>query len=125
MKREQLDVQQALQRAKGLPYAWICRLSQVYLGYCPAEISLEELLEARFFGPEEEVRLFFREGQLQAAVCIEEPGDRVIPATYALQHPEQFGQELTVHQMVESDEDGQCYVAAVRLAEWKGGAGDE
>lgn len=122
MRREKLDVQEALRRGSALPYGWICTLSGVSLGPVPAELPLEELVEARLFGPTEEVRLFRREGELQAAVLAEEPGDRVLAEIYAIQNKTLFGNELTVHQILDADEDGQCYIAAVRLADWKGGA---
>lgn len=122
MRREKLNVQEALRRGSALPYGWICTLSGVSLGPVPAELPLEELVEARLFGPAEEVRLFRREGELQAAVLAEEPGDRVLAEIYAIQNKTLFGNELTVHQILDADEDGQCYIAAVRLADWKGGA---
>lgn len=120
MKREKLDVQEALGRGSALPYGWICTLSGVSLGPVPAELHLEELVEARLFGPTEEVRLFRREGALQAAALTEEPEDRVLAETYSIQNKALFGTELTVHQILDADEDGQCYVAAVRLAGWRG-----
>ena len=115
-------MQEALRRGSALPYGWICTLSGVLLGPVPAELPLEELVEARLFGPTEEVRLFRREGELQAAVFAEEPGDQVLAETYTIQNKALFGNELTVHQILDADEDGQCYIAAVRLADWKGGA---
>ncbi len=120
MKREKLDVQEALRRGSTLPYGWICNLSGVSLGPVPEELPLEELVEARLFGPTEEVRLFRREGTLQAAALTEEPEDRVLAETYSIQNKALFGTELTVHQILDADEDGQCYVAAVRLAGWRG-----
>lgn len=122
MRREKLDVQEALRWGSALPYGWICTLSGVSLGPVPGELPLEELVEARLFGPTEEVRLFRREGELQAAVFAEEPGDQVLAETYTIQNKALFGNELTVHQILDADEDGQCYIAAVRLADWKGGA---
>lgn len=122
MKREKLEAGEALRRGNTLPYGWICALSGVSLGPTPVEISPEELLEARFFGPVEEVRLFRREGELQAAVLTEEPEDQILAETYLIQNKALFGSSLTVHQILEADEDGQCYVAAVRLADWEGGA---
>lgn len=65
-----------------------------------------------------------REGQLQAAVLAEEPGDQILAETYPIQNKALFGTALTVHQILDEDEDGQCYVAAVRLADWKGGSGN-
>lgn len=122
MRREKLDVQEALHRGSALPYGWICTLSGVSLSPVPEELPLEELVEARLFGPTEEVRLFHSEGELRAAVLAEEPEDRVLAETYAIQNKALFGNELTVHQILDADEDGQCYIAAVRLAGWKGGA---
>lgn len=121
MKRERLEVQTGIQRGYTLPYSWICTLSRVSLGPTPTDISTEDLLEARFFGPTEEVRIFRRDGVLHAAVCVEEPEDHVLSETYALQNQSLFGKTLTVHQIIDSDEDGQCYVSAVRLADWEGG----
>ena len=69
MKRERLEVQEGLRRGSVLPYSWLCSLSSVFLGPTPAEVPLEDLLEARFFGPMEEVRIFRRDGVLHAAVC--------------------------------------------------------
>lgn len=122
MKREKLDVQEALRRGSALPYGWICTLSGVSLGPAPEELPLEGLVEARLFGPAGEVHLFRRDGELQAAVLTEELGDRILAETYPIQNKALFGAELTVHQILDADEDGQCYIAAVRLADWKGGA---
>lgn len=124
MKRERLEVQEGLRRGSVLPYSWLCTLSSVFLGPTPAEVPLEDLLEARFFGPMEEVRIFRRDGVLHAAVCVEEPEDQVLSETYALQNQSLFGRTLTVHQIIDADEDGQCYVTAVRLAGWEGGTQD-
>lgn len=121
MKRELLDVGEGVRRGSVLPYSWICTLSGVSLGPVPTEIPLEEVLEARFFGHTEEVRIFRREGELQAALLAEEPKDTVIEETYFIQNKKRFGTALTVRQILDYDEDGQCYVAAVRLADWKGG----
>ena len=124
MKWERLEVQEGLRRGSALPYSWLCSLSSVFLGPTPAEVPLEDLLEARFFGPMEEVRIFRRDGVLHAAVCVEEPEDQVLSETYALQNQSLFGRTLTVHQIIDADEDGQCYVTAVRLAGWEGGTQD-
>ena len=122
MQLEKLDVQEALRRGRALPYGWICTLGGVSLGPVSEKLPLEELVEARLFGPSEEVRLFCREGELQAAMLTEEPGDQILSETYPIQNKTLFGTELTVHQILDADEDGQCYVAAVCLADWKGGA---
>ena len=123
MIREVLEPREALRRGRALPYGWVCTLSGVTLGPVPAELPLEELLEARFFGPEGEVRLFRREGALQGAALAAEPGEPVIEETYQLQNTALFGRRLTVRRVLQADGDGQCYVAATLLAGWEGGQG--
>ena len=42
MKREVLDMHEALRRGKTLPFAWLCTLSKVTLGATPSQIPLDE-----------------------------------------------------------------------------------
>lgn len=122
MKREHITVKEGLRQGKELPYSWICTISRVYLGQNQiGEIPLDELLEARFFNQNKEVRMFRREGELQAVVYEEQPWDRVLTQKYVVQNQALFGNELIVHQIIDVDEDGQCYVAATCLSGWKGG----
>lgn len=118
---ERLEVSQALDRGKALPYALIRSLSRVTLGPTPKDIDLPELIEARFFSSDEEVRIFQGETGLQAACVWEGSGDTVIEHTDKLANKALFGRSMTVRQHLSFDEDGQAYVALTRLAGWEGG----
>lgn len=117
---EALEVGQALSRGKTLPYALIRSLSWVTLGPTPDEIDLDELIVARFFDSEQEVRIFRGETSLQATRLWEGTEDTVIERTYELANKPLFGQSITVHQLLDFDEDGQACVRCTRLADWKG-----
>lgn len=118
---EGLEAGQALSRGRTLPYALIRSLSRVTLGPTPDEIDLDELIEARFFDSEQEVRIFHGETGLQAARLWDGTEDTVIQRTYQLANEAVFGRFVTVHQLLRFDEDGQACVSCTRLAGWKGG----
>ena len=106
MKQETIDIQAALEAGQKLPFAWVRSLSQVALGRTPLTADLEELLEARFFSRDREIRLFPGEDGLRAVALIENP---------------RFGRSITVTRVLDWDEDGQAYIAATRLSGWKEG----
>ena len=94
-----------------MPYALVRTLSTETLGPAPVEISPEELLEVRFFSPAEEIRIFQRDGVLEAA-ALEEDGDETFwDQAYEIANPD-------------FDEDGQAYWGHARLMDWKGGMED-
>lgn len=124
MIQESLEVDKALSRGIEKPYAFLRFMSEVKLGPTPQQVDTEELLEARFFSEEEEIRLFRRDGRLEAALFYTEPFDWPITETYEIANPK-FGRELTVCHHLDADEDGQTYVAATCLSGWKGGKQDE
>jgi len=90
------------------------------MGPTPKAVDLEELIEARFFNETEEIRLFQGEDGLQAVRLSAEAGDIWLEETRQLMNPV-FGSSITLSRNVGFDEDGQAYVAAVRLIGWKGG----
>lgn len=118
MKQEKITVQQALQAGRALPFAMIRALSQVTLGHTPAGIAEEELLEARFFDAEQEIRVFRYGDELRAVRLCAEADDRILYKTCRIAN-KRFGGSLTAAQLLESDEDGQTYIAATRLVDWK------
>ena len=120
MKIEPMEVNQALERGLTLSFAMVRALSRVTLGPAPETADLAELLEARFFGPEEEVRLFQGESGLQAARLTAEEGDVALENRRELSNPT-FGTAVTVCSTLDFDEDGQAYVASTRLTGWEGG----
>ena len=120
MIRERLDVNEALDRGLAFPWAMLRSLSRVTLGPAPTQADADELLEACFFSPDAEIRLWREDGALQAAILSEEPGDRVLEERRSIENPA-FGRELTVRRIIAFDEDGQAYIAATRLCGWEGG----
>jgi hypothetical protein len=120
MKTEKLNVQTALVEGAELPFALLRSLSAVTLGKNDSDIpDLEELLEARFFDEEQEIRIFRQEDQLHAVRLRCESSDRVLRDTYQIKN-RQFGSQITVCRSLASDEDGQTYVSTVRLCGWEG-----
>ena len=118
LKREVLNQSETFARGKNLPFALIRTWSSVALGPTP-EMIPESVTEARFFGAEEEIRVFCRDGVLEGVHLQTEEGDASYLKTYSIANPV-FGKSLTVRYELEYDEDGQCFVAATRLADWKG-----
>ena len=118
MKYETLSAQEALTAGLQQPYAMIRSLSQVTLGRMPSQVTEDELLEARFFSSEQEIRVFRGENGLQAVRLSAEPADRVLEETYEIEN-KQFGGFLTVARVLDWDGDGQAYVTSTRLSGWK------
>ena len=121
MRAETMAPQEALARGRELPYALVRSLSAVTLGPTPQEIRADELLEARFFSREEEIRVFRQDGELRAAALRDADGERAVDRTYRVANPA-LGTEITVRTYLDFDEDGQAYARAARLMDWKGEA---
>ena len=113
----ELDVQEAVRIGKTMPFAYFARLSEVSVGYTPEEISLEELTEARFFGPDGEIRICETGEGLSAAELKEVPGVLYIDKKTGLLPG--FGSKLVKRQYIVFDEDGQGGIAATRLLHWE------
>lgn len=124
MKREHLQLEDAIEQGLQLPYGFAKSYSAVALGKNPLEFDIEELMEARFFDAQQEIRLFRREGALQAVRLQCEPEDLVMYTSYLLRDPARFGKKIKVCQLLETDEDGQVYIAATQLAGWEGDEDD-
>ena len=118
MKTEKLELRAGLEVGGQLPYAYIRTLSAVTLGENPGVPELAELLEARFFDGEQEIRVFSRNGNWECVRLAAEPGDELLEKSYKIGNS-RFGEKLTVVDQLEADEDGQTYVAATRLAGWE------
>ncbi len=108
--------------AERFPYQMVWRLSSVELGVTRSPVNdLAEVTEARFFGPDAELRFYLEHGSLAAAL-VEDDGDAAIERTVRLLP--RFGKTLKQLQYIAFDEDGQGYVALTRLAAWEGGGSD-
>lgn len=114
------QVDRALERGLAMPWAMIRSFSQVTLGPTPRSVDLDELLEARFFSPEAEVRIFRGESGLQTACVEAEEGDVTLERRCGHLNA-LFGSAVTMRSTLGFDEDGQAYVANTRLTGWEGG----
>lgn len=122
MKKYTLDIEQAVALGLAQPYAYITRLSEVTVGPTPPEFSPAELLEARFFGPDREVRIWAGDTGLEA-ICLEDDGqDDFLDLPNREIRAARFGKELTLRRYLDYDKDGQAYICATRLVDWKGDA---
>ena len=125
MKPEYLSFEEGLRGGKDLPFAWICSMSSVSLGTTPREIGTDELLEARCFNEEQEIRLLQREEEWKAVSRAREPEESVLENWYPVIKEEKFGRKILVRQYLDADEDGQTIVTATCLAGWEGGKADD
>lgn len=122
MKKYTLDIEQAVALGLAQPYAYITRLSEVTVGPTPPDFSPAELLEARFFGPDREVRIWAGDTGLEA-ICLEDDGqDDFLDLPNREIRAARFGKELTLRRYLDYDKDGQAYICATRLVDWKGDA---
>lgn len=121
MKTESLNRKQALAEGAKLPFVMLQTVSAVVFAKNPYAIEEAEINEARFFDEKTEIRVFRRDGELQAVRLTEEGSDSCIKETYEFENPT-LGKELEICRVLDTDEDGQTYVAATRLTGWKGEA---
>lgn len=117
------DLTEALAKAMEMPWAYIAYYSFLHLGVTPKTVDWKQVLDARFFGPEGELRLF-RQDDVLTAVWVDDtphPGeldtiiDKVVPLRSS------FGKKLHMKQHIVFDEDGQACIYTTRLSKWTGG----
>ena len=119
-----MEPEQALREGLNLRWAMVHTLSGLYLGETrewpgPGEDIWTELVQARFFDPEREIRIFRADGGLNA-VCLQGGEDGEVIREGRILLPE-FGSTLSVVYDLEADEDGQYGIRDVRLTRWMGG----
>ncbi len=120
MRNETMEIGQAMSFAADFPFAWVHSVSQVTLGKNPGAPDLDELVEARYFDGNRELRIFPGETGFQALLLTGEQTDHTLTEIHAIQNTDRFGQSLTLCRVLDFDEDGQAFVKAVRLTDWKG-----
>ena len=118
MKIHSLPVEEALSLGQQLPYAYITELSRVVVGHTPVALEQEELLEARFFGLQEEIHIYQTADGLAAIALTENEDDLWIDHQRRIRDPK-FGHSLTVREYISYDTDGQAYISHIRLLDWK------
>lgn len=121
MKKTELTAEQAIRQGLTLPYAYITRLSEVTVGHTPDSFSTEELLEARFFGPDREIRIWHDADGFSAVSLEDEEQDDHLDLTRPVRRG-CFGRKLTLRRYLAFDEDGQAYIRDTRLVHWEGDA---
>lgn len=112
-----LPVEDALRLAQAKPWAYIKNMSSMHLGENPVSLDLTQVLDARFFDGQQEIRLLREEGTLHAYAFTKEADDDCIDST-GTPLPG-FGSSFTKHSYIRYDDDGQAYIAAVCLAGWR------
>lgn len=117
------NLTEAYSQALAMPWAYVATDSQLTMGPAPMSVDWSRVLDARFFGPSGEFRIF-RQNNSLCAVWIDDtpcPGqlDTIIDRTVEL-NP-QFGSFLRLRQHIVFDEDGQACVHTTRLLSWEGG----
>lgn len=113
------ELEQARKESAAFPFVLVRELSRVWLGETEkAEIAWSEATELRFFSEHSELRFFGTAGRLRAVLLEDVAEDTCHDRTFPLAHNGAFGQELTVREYLDYDEDGQLYVKATRLKGW-------
>ena len=123
MQYEAMNLEQAIEEGKQLPFAMLQTMSEVYIGKTPkeklAKIPKTQIRELRFFDQKQEIRVCRNDGNLQGMKVTNTENETTIEKRYALLS-EKFGKEVTVSYALFADEDGQMYVGDNRLLDWKG-----
>lgn len=122
MKTEVLNKEEALRLGMALPWAFLRCYSEASLGPTPEQIDPNELLEARFFSEQEEIRLLRLEGELRGLRRTED-GGKEIESCFRIANPA-FGRTLRTRRSIIFDEDGQAAFTELRLCGWEGGEND-
>jgi hypothetical protein len=122
MKIEQIScVEDAISLGQSLPYVYLREYSRVWIGRTPEVLHKDQLIEARFFSRDTELRIVRKNGELCAVQLTAEPEDRFLEKTLPLMNPKLFGDQIKVRNYFASDADGQAYIAHTCLAHWEGG----
>ena len=121
MKPEKIEnIEKAVESGKNLPFAFIRNFSSIYLGKNTQNIDVDELLEARFFSKNEEIRILRINGDFLCSIRSDEAGDEdFIEKKYRVAN-ENFGKTITVRRYIRYDEDGQASLSEPRLCGWEG-----
>lgn len=119
-----ISLNDAKEQGQLLKWVLVRQLSSIAMGEVSKKtIDWDEVTEVRFFDDKKEIRIFERDGELSAAVIADSAGDvdgvDFRDRTISLEHKEAFGEEITVREYFDYDEDGQIFVAATRLKGWR------
>ena len=97
------SIEQALQQAEKLQFVMVTELSRVVIGKMPMDINWDELIEARFFDHDTEIRIFRENGELRVRSVILQDDMPYIEKQYnKLQG--NLGSEISVREYLTFDE---------------------
>lgn len=112
------SIEQALKQAEKLQFVMVTELSRVVIGKTPIDINWDELIEARFFDHDTEIRIFRENSELRARSVILQDDMPYIEKQYKKLQGN-LGSEISVREYLTFDEDGQAGVSAVCLYDWR------
>lgn len=118
MAATELTIDEALQRISAMPYAYIRSISKVTFGTAPSKLDLEELIEARYFYGNSEIRLFRRNDELKAAEIFVSEAEQGIRRAYEIANPK-LGSSYKMIELISFDTDGQANICDTMLTEWE------
>ena len=123
MNRTKIEFEMAKAKSSEYEYVFLRELSRLHMGVNNIDINWDEVIEARFFDEASELR-FFRYGKELKAVLIEDGGgeegiDFKTSKEISLLHDGRFGKSIIVREYFDYDPDGQIFVTASRLVEWR------
>jgi hypothetical protein len=122
------EVEAAKTDAEKYEFVYIRELSRLEMGRRtdlePINWNEEnEVIEVRFFDDKSELRFFKQDGNLRAALIEDDGGKEGIDFKTSdkidLLHDGKFGKSIIVREYFDYDADGQIFVTASRLVEWR------
>ena len=123
MNRSHIEFEEAKTKSGNYGYVYLREMSRQYMGVNNIDINWDQIIEARFFDKASELR-FFKYGKELKAVLIEDNGgeegiDFNTSDKIDLLHDGKFGKSIIVREYFDYDPDGQIFVTASRLVEWR------
>jgi len=118
-----ITLQEAMEKGRQMPFAAI----NTYSGYTVGKTAdtelpeTEEIIEARFFDADSEIRIFTSDSGLQAVEVTDSPDDRTIEAVYSLRD----SAKVAVRRYIGFDDDGQAYISYSRMFDYMAGGADK
>ena len=123
----QMNVNDIFENGIKLPYVYFRTVSEVYIGKKEnITYDIESLVkntvlhEIRFFDDTDEYRLYFYDGALHGIHTSDDGTDDsyIVRRKYKIENQKKFGKTIDVCCYIDSDDDGQNYIAYSRFCGW-------